>query len=70
MQPLPNEKQLSILNKYFYEYIIILLTASNIYLFTLYNNLNSYINETVSKQNERMIIVIEKNTAIIQNIKQ
>jgi hypothetical protein len=70
MQTLPNEKQLSVLKRYVYEYIIICLTASNVYLFSLYNNLNTYITETISKQNERMIIVIEKNTAVIQNLKQ
>lgn len=70
MQTLPNEKQLSFLKKYFYEYIIVCLTASNIYLFSLYNDLNNYITETVTKQNEKMIIVIEKNSAVIQNLKQ
>jgi hypothetical protein len=68
--PLPNEKQLSVLKKYVYEYVIVCFTASNIYLFSLYNNLNKYITESVSKQNERMIIVIEKNTAVIENLKK
>lgn len=67
---LPTEKQASGLRKYIVEYTIICLTIAVIYLFQLYNNLNNFVTETLSRQNEKMIIVIEKNTAVIQNLKQ
>lgn len=67
---LPNEKQAIGLRKYIVEYVIICLTIAVIYLFQLYNNLNSFVNDTLIKQNEKMITVLEKNNAVIQNLKQ
>lgn len=59
---LPTEKQASILRKYIMEYVIVCLTIAVIYLFVLYQNLNAFITE-------KFVPVIEKNTAVIQNLK-
>lgn len=67
---LPSERQLTGIRKYIFEYVIVCLSVAVIYLFSLYTNLNRFIFDTLSKQQEQMIIVIEKNTAVIQNLKE
>lgn len=66
----PSEKQLIGLRKYIFEYVILCLTIAVIYLFTLYTQLNKFVTDSMARQQERMITVIEKNTAVIQNLKQ
>jgi uncharacterized membrane protein YwzB len=59
---LPTEKQASLLRRYIMEYVIFCLTIAVIFLFIQYQNLNSFVIE-------KFIPVIEKNTSVIQNIK-
>lgn len=52
--------------EYFKEYIILSLCVCVITLFGLYYNLNSFIIKTLSDNNTKMEIIIEKNTEAIQ----
>lgn len=50
------------LRKYFYEYVVIALCAAVVSLSLMYNNLNNFIRDTMSKQEIEQTKVIERNT--------
>jgi hypothetical protein len=54
------------LKKYLYEYAVIGLTASVVFLFFAYRDLNNYIIKNLIEQKSEMIRTVEKNTAVIQ----
>lgn len=50
------------LRKYFYEMVLIALASAVVSLALMYNNLNGFIRDTLSKQQIEQTRVIERNT--------
>lgn len=61
MIEIPTEKNVAVFRKYLTECVIIALCSCVLSLFLMYNNLNSFINQTLTKQ------LIESNRAIDRN---
>ena len=64
------EKQLRSVREYIKEIAIIGLTIAVIAIFKMYDKLNDYIIHDLSERNTKMEMVIERNTDIIETIKQ
>ena len=63
---LPNENQLTIFRKYFYESVMFALTTAVIYLFIAYNSLNQYIRDEFIKSVVEQKMSIQENTKVLQ----
>jgi hypothetical protein len=72
LNPLPevSEAKASSLRKYFYEYVVIALVIAVCTLFGMYYNTNNYIVHTLTDVVSKTNSVVEKNTDVIQNLKQ
>lgn len=58
--------QPSNLRKYLYEYAVIGLTASVVFLFFAYRDMNNYITKNLIDQKAELIRTVEKNNSLIQ----
>ena len=60
--PVANETTAISLRKYFYEYVVIVLASAVVALSLMYNNLNTFIRDTLNKQLVDQGKIIERNT--------
>lgn len=68
-QPMLNEKQASVMRKYFHEVVIYGLVIAVSGLFYLYHDLNKFIRVDQNNSNKEQMRVIERNTQTLEDIK-
>ena len=64
-----DEKRASGLRKYFWEYVVLALTAAVIFLFYALSNLNNYIRTDLMQMKIKSEFAIDNNTRVLQEIK-
>lgn len=66
MLPVPNEKNLTLFKKYFYEIALFGLTGCVVYLFMAYRDLNNYIRDEFIKHTVETRVSITENTRVLK----
>lgn len=61
----PTERRLSIVRKYFFEFVVVCLIASVVKLFMMYIDMNTFVRDKLFDNTVKMETIIERNTDVL-----